>query len=128
MNAPSSPEAAALPELPAALPLPSAQSSIVAKANAIAELAGAATPLIGMALRSTSNGKPGWQTTEFWLTAVALGLNILGATSGVLKPETAAMIGSLLTVAYAALRTVVKTTGSASTTLHGTPVATPAQP
>lgn len=55
--------------------------------------------------------KPGWKTTEFWLVVVANALTIVQALQAQLKPETAALIVSILNGIYAVLRTAGKQRG-----------------
>ncbi len=71
------------------------------------------------ALTSASNPdssrsiRPGWQTTEFWLTLLGhLGL-ISGAISGVLPPQYAALAAAASQVAYNLSRGLVKSSAAA---------------
>ena len=52
--------------------------------------------------------KEGYKSTEFWLVVVSNLVNIVGALNGVIKPDTAAIILTILNAMYAILRTLVK--------------------
>lgn len=57
---------------------------------------------------SSMTVKPGWKTTEFWMTALTnLGL-VLAACVGVLPPQYAALAGALSQVAYNVSRGLAK--------------------
>jgi hypothetical protein len=53
--------------------------------------------------------KPGWKTSEFYLTVLSNLIAIAGALNGVLDPKTAAIIMAVLNGLYTTLRTVAKT-------------------
>ena len=52
--------------------------------------------------------KPGWKTTEFWLTVVANLLTVATVAKGMMKPDVAAVTLAVLNGAYATLRSLVK--------------------
>lgn len=52
--------------------------------------------------------KPGWKTTEFWLTALAEIGTLIGALRGVIPAETAGIIIAIQTAIYNILRTIAK--------------------
>lgn len=52
--------------------------------------------------------KPGYKTTEFWLTIVSNAIMILGALDGKIDPKVAAIALAVLNGVYTALRGYVK--------------------
>lgn len=52
--------------------------------------------------------KPGYKTTEFWLTLFSSILPAIGAMAGVIAPETAAVAGAAVTGVYNAGRALEK--------------------
>lgn len=58
--------------------------------------------------------KPGYQTTEFWLTVVSNGILIVTAMKGSIPADKAATILAVLNGVYATLRTISKGVVSSS--------------
>ena len=54
------------------------------------------------------NVKPGYATTEFWLTVITNLITVVGALEGVINPETMAIILAVLNGVYGILRSLVK--------------------
>ena len=52
--------------------------------------------------------KSGWKSSEFWLTLLSTAGTIVGALSGVITPQTAAIITAVVTGLYTTLRSVLK--------------------
>ena len=52
--------------------------------------------------------KPGWKTTEFWLVVISNLITIIIALNGVISPEKATTIITILNGVYAVLRSLVK--------------------
>lgn len=52
--------------------------------------------------------KPGYKTTEFWLTLITNAITTLGAVKGAINPNTAAIVLASLNGIYGVLRTVAK--------------------
>lgn len=52
--------------------------------------------------------KPGWKTTEFWLTVVTTALSVFSPFAAAIGPKTAALIGAASTAVYTAGRAYVK--------------------
>ena len=52
--------------------------------------------------------RPGYKTTEFWLTILSNLSTIIGALTGVIPPEKAAIIIAAINAIYGFLRTVTK--------------------
>lgn len=56
----------------------------------------------------TNKNKPGWKTTEFWMSILSQGTAIVGALKGIVPTETAAHIIIVLNSVYAIMRTLHK--------------------
>lgn len=53
--------------------------------------------------------KPGWKTTEFWLTLLGTTIpTLVGALTGVIPPETAAIIVAVANGVYGVIRAATK--------------------
>jgi hypothetical protein len=65
--------------------------------------------------------RPGWQTTEFWMTALSNAGLLLGAASGALPPKYAVVAVAASQVAYNVSRGLAKQ-GSFMPTLLPSPV------
>ena len=58
--------------------------------------------------KMNGNVKPGYATTEFWLTVITNLITVIGALKGVINPETMAIILAVLNGVYGILRSLVK--------------------
>ena len=56
--------------------------------------------------------KEGYKTTEFWLTILSNLSAVIGALSGVIKPETAAIIIAAINAVYGFIRAITKSSVS----------------
>ena len=56
--------------------------------------------------------KSGVKTSEFWLTALSIGIVLWQALSGMIPPQTVAIITGILAGVYALARAIVKATKS----------------
>jgi len=52
--------------------------------------------------------KPGWKTTEFWMTVIGNLVTVVGTLNGTIPPEKCAIIVSILNTIYTVLRTFAK--------------------
>jgi hypothetical protein len=52
--------------------------------------------------------KPGYKTTEFWVTIIANALDFLSSMEGALPPEKAAYVAAFINGAYAISRGLAK--------------------
>jgi hypothetical protein len=52
--------------------------------------------------------KPGWKTSEFWMTAITSVIAILGNLAGIIPTDLAAKVVGVLTGLYTILRTLSK--------------------
>lgn len=57
---------------------------------------------------TTSNMKPGYKTTEFWITIVSVITSTATGLSGIVEPKFAAILGAIATVGYAISRGLAK--------------------
>lgn len=57
---------------------------------------------------STVGSKPGWKTTEFWLTVLSQIGTVVSAFQGSLSPKNAAIISAALTGIYGIVRAFTK--------------------
>lgn len=55
-----------------------------------------------------NTSKPGWKTTEFWITAVLLLADVAAASTGFLPPETAAIVATATGAVYKLARAASK--------------------
>jgi hypothetical protein len=53
--------------------------------------------------------KPGWKTTEFWLTILSNLVTVIGTLKNVIPPEKAAMYIGIINAIYGIIRTYGKT-------------------
>lgn len=58
--------------------------------------------------------KPGYQTTEFWLTLVGNLINVVGMFKGVIPPGIAAIVVAVLNGIYTIVRGFVKSSDNAA--------------
>lgn len=59
-------------------------------------------------MENTTSMKPGWQTTEFWLTVITSLTSIVGALKGVVSTETATTAVVVLNSIYGVMRGLQK--------------------
>lgn len=52
--------------------------------------------------------KPGWKTTEFWLSLLSQGVTLIGALKGIIPADKAAMIMAVISGIYGIVRAVTK--------------------
>lgn len=60
---------------------------------------------------SMEGPKPGYKTTEFWVTIVGAGITFAEAIIGVIPQQTGVIIVASLTAIYSVLRTLAKIKG-----------------
>lgn len=53
--------------------------------------------------------KPGWKTSEFWLTAITNVIGVVGALKGIIPANYATIALTVLNSVYAIVRSFVKT-------------------
>jgi len=58
--------------------------------------------------RNMNPTKPGWKTSEFWMTTATTGLTLLGATQGFIPADYATVAVAALTAVYTICRTLNK--------------------
>lgn len=56
----------------------------------------------------TASGKPGWKTTEFWMTIAGQAATLFGAVRGFIPPQYAAIVAAVGTAIYTIAATVRK--------------------
>lgn len=69
-----------------------------------------------------ATGKPGWKTTEFWLTMLTNLIAIIGSLKGVIPTETATIILAVANGVYGVIRAITKsgTAGNSDATANVT--------
>lgn len=55
-----------------------------------------------------STVKPGWKTSEFWLSLLALGVTLVGALNSLIPADKASMIIAVISGVYGIIRAVTK--------------------
>lgn len=55
-----------------------------------------------------NTSKPGWKTTEFWLTVALLVADVAAASTGLMPPETAAVVATVTGAVYKVVRGMSK--------------------
>lgn len=56
--------------------------------------------------------KPGWKSSEFWLSILSIALTVFFAVKSFINPQWAVATLTVITVAYQVLRTIAKATPS----------------
>lgn len=59
-------------------------------------------------IKEATNVKPGYKTTEFWITVISNLITIVGAVQGMIDPKIAAIILAVLNGLYNLMRGLVK--------------------
>lgn len=57
---------------------------------------------------TTNKLKPGWKTSEFWMTIIGHLLNLLGIVNGIIDPTIGLIVSGVLQCVYNILRDVLK--------------------
>lgn len=69
---------------------------------------GTVEEIIKEAKMDSASGKPGWQTTEFWLSLATQAGVLWGAVQGFVPPKIAAIVTIVGSAVYTVARTIAK--------------------
>lgn len=76
----------------------------------------------------TATGKPGWKTTEFWMSMATQAGVLWGAVSGFIPPKYAAIISTAGVALYTVARTIQKAVSEIQATKASTATVTTTEP